>query len=294
MDASVIYQTLESDACNFTSNGVMAGKGDGFGSVVYYQINAGERFKRADVSSFASDDASLHLVRGERNYRYGSFYDLLCSAALNSKRDNIAGLYVGLFFQAGFHLRNSESLFVGKFSVKAFKEIILCLFNGEARNLFEHIELAFFNGFSLFKFELGSFQLCGKSLFFLVEVVYFLVNGFFLVLNSAFKAGNLTAAFLDLAFAFGFQFEDLVFCFNDRFFFLGLSGLDGFADYSFCFIFGNSKFLFCDILSIFNACGKGNYNTDYKCNGYCYIRYHKFMFLLSSIYLKYLIIIPTA
>ena len=263
MDAAVVDQPLERDAGHLAADRVVARKGNRLGGVIDDEIDSGERLKCADIAALAADNTPLHLIAGQRHDRDGRFRDLVGGAPLDRQRDDIAGLEVGLFLQAALHLGNPQGLLVGQLLLEVFEQIFLRLLSGKARNLLEQVELALFDRLGFLELGFGVLQLLLERLFLLIEVVDLLIHRLFLVLNPALETGDFVAPFLHFAFGFALETEDFILCFDEGFLLLDFSRLDRFTYDSFCLGFGCSKFLLCNLLSILNAQGKGNYNTDY-------------------------------
>ena len=69
MDAAIEDQLGERDARDLAAHGIEAREDDRLGRVVDDEIDAGRALQRADVAALAPDDASLHLVVGQRHDR---------------------------------------------------------------------------------------------------------------------------------------------------------------------------------------------------------------------------------
>src|SRR5580704_8358602 len=86
----------------------MARNYDRLRSVVDDDVDAGGGLDRADIASFAADDAALHLVVGQRDYRNRALGDELARQPLDRYRDNSLCATIGLF--ARLFLDNSNVL----------------------------------------------------------------------------------------------------------------------------------------------------------------------------------------
>ncbi len=76
MNSSVLYQALQRDSRNLAAHRVHGWKGDGLGGIVDDKVDARQCFQGSDVAALASDDASLHLIVGQRHYRNGNLGNL--------------------------------------------------------------------------------------------------------------------------------------------------------------------------------------------------------------------------
>ena len=88
---------MQCDARDFAANRVVARNYDRLRSVVDDDIDAGGGLDRADIASFAADDAALHLVVGQRDYRNRALGDELARQPLDRDRDDSLGAAVSLF-----------------------------------------------------------------------------------------------------------------------------------------------------------------------------------------------------
>ena len=68
LDASVLDQILQRQTGDLATDRIKTGNRDRFRRIVDDQIHAGRLFDRFDVSSFATDDASLHLFAWQRDH----------------------------------------------------------------------------------------------------------------------------------------------------------------------------------------------------------------------------------
>ncbi len=62
MDATVRHQFLESKPCDFSAHRIEARHNNCVGRVVDDHVDSGDELEGANVSSFAADDASFHLI----------------------------------------------------------------------------------------------------------------------------------------------------------------------------------------------------------------------------------------
>src|SRR5256885_9207071 len=83
MDAAVLHQALEGDPGDLAADRIEAGEDDRFRRVVDDEIDAGGQLERADVASFASDDAALHFLVREVDDGDGVFRDVVRRHSLN-------------------------------------------------------------------------------------------------------------------------------------------------------------------------------------------------------------------
>ena len=264
MDASVLNQAFERDTRNFTFYGVMAGKRDGLRRIVNDQVNAGKRFECADVAALAPDDPALHLVARQRNDRHRNFRDIIRGAAADGCRDDLLCALVGFILELAFILIDPQRLFVRQFTLKIGKQIIFRLISRKAGDSFKHFKLARLDILGLLQLDIGLAQLVLKRLLLFFKVVELFVDRLLLLLNSAFKAGNLRPAFLHFLFIILLKLVDIVLCLDDRFLFLGFSRLDRIADQTLCLLLGRSKRRLGRFFAVFHTQKKSNDSTHQK------------------------------
>ena len=143
MNSAVGNELFKCDTGDLTANGVKAGNSDGLGGVVDDEIAAGKSFNAADVTTLAADDASLHLVVGERYDGDGDFACMVGGAALDGGDDDLSCTLIGFFLVLSLDLLDLDGHFMRNFVFQSVDEVVFSLLNGVARNLFEHFELAF-------------------------------------------------------------------------------------------------------------------------------------------------------
>ena len=83
------------DAGYLAAHGIEAGDDDRLGSIVDDDVYAGEGLEGADVAALAADDAALHLVRGQAHRGDGDLGGDLGGDALDSRDEDVAGLFLG-------------------------------------------------------------------------------------------------------------------------------------------------------------------------------------------------------
>lgn len=96
MNAPVHNELLQCQPGNLPTDGVKAGNGDGFGGIVDDQIDAGNGLQCADVPAFPANDATLHLIVGQRDHGDGGLGGVISGAALNRGGDDLAAFFLGL------------------------------------------------------------------------------------------------------------------------------------------------------------------------------------------------------
>ena len=62
MDSSVLHESDQRQPGNLSSHRIEPREDDRFRRIIHNHLDAGNRLKRANIATFASDDAALHLV----------------------------------------------------------------------------------------------------------------------------------------------------------------------------------------------------------------------------------------
>ena len=258
VDASILDQPLQGDPGHFPAHRVMAGQGDGLGGIVDDEIHTGEVLQGTDIAAFTTDDAALHLIIGQRHYRYGHFGYIVRSAALDRARDDLPGLLVSLVLQTGFHLADAYCLFMGQFIFEVLEQVFLGLVGGITGDLFQQFKLLLLDLLrfcqTVFRFP----ELSGKLLLFFLHILGLFVQAFLPLLQAALLPGHLIAAVLDLPVRIAAQLEDLVLGLHQSFLLLALGGLDGVAQDPLGLFLGRTQFGFRHFSAVCNTGGKCN------------------------------------
>ena len=94
VDTSVGNELFKGKSRDLTSDGIEAGNGDSLGGIVDDKINARELLDGTDITSLASDNASLHIVAREGDGGDGGLGNVVGGTSLDSKRDDVLCLSV--------------------------------------------------------------------------------------------------------------------------------------------------------------------------------------------------------
>ena len=130
MNTAVHNELFQCNSGDFSSDRIEAGKNHCLRCVINDQIHAGQGFNGADVSSFTSDDSSLHFIVRQVHHRYGGFCHVVGSASLNGAGDDVLGLLVCFFLGFGFNFLDHDGSFMTDFLLRVCQENGLGLFYG--------------------------------------------------------------------------------------------------------------------------------------------------------------------
>ena len=108
MDTSIYDQLFKGDSCDLASHRVKPREDNCFRSIIDDKIDAGHCLDRADISSFTTDDPSLHLIVRKLNDRNRRLCNVIYGASLNRTYDDLSGflfrIVLGLFDQLTIQL----------------------------------------------------------------------------------------------------------------------------------------------------------------------------------------------
>ena len=148
-----------------TANGVKARNRNSLGRIVNNEVNACYRLKGAYVATLSADNSALHLIVGQCNNRNRCLCAVISRAALNCCCNDFSRYCFGFVFGLLFILHDLNCFFVSQIFFKCRKQIIFCLFFGEARNSFKHIKLTALEWVNLCLFALCAFDLLCQGFF---------------------------------------------------------------------------------------------------------------------------------
>ena len=113
VDAAVLNEPFKGDTRDLAANLVEAR----LGGVVDDKVNAGERFKGADIASLAADDTALHFVVRNSNDGYCGFRHGVCCKSGDGKGDVLSRDLVLLVLELLLVDGDLYSLFVSQLAV---------------------------------------------------------------------------------------------------------------------------------------------------------------------------------
>ena len=250
MYASVLNEVFERETRDLTADGIEAGDGDGLGGVVNDEIDAGLGFDGADVASLASDNASLHLIVGQRHDRDGSLGDVVGGAAHDRQRDILSGLLLRFLLELLLILRDADGFLVSELAVEGGEKLILGLFYREPGDALEHFQLPCLQLFGFFQVDVGLLHLVLKGLFLFLKIVELSVERFLFLLETVLLLLNSGAALAELTFIFLLELVYLVLCVDECFLLLGFGGLDRVRNDTLCLFLSGAELGFGNLASI--------------------------------------------
>ncbi len=141
MDAAVRNQTLDGLLGDLPAVRIEAGQDDRAGRVIDDEIDAGGLFERADVASFAPDDAAFQIVARQVDDRDRGLDGVLGGAALNGFGDVLARFRGGLLARLGIEPLDEIGGIAPRVGLDVLQQQVFGLFGRQARQPFELVLL---------------------------------------------------------------------------------------------------------------------------------------------------------
>src|SRR5437588_6186382 len=137
VDAAVGDQALEGQAADLTAHRLETGNDDGIGRVVDDDVDPRGGLECANVTAFATDDATLHFVRGQEHGRHARFGRLLGGDALDRERDDLFRLAIGVLLRLFRDVADERRGFVPRLVLEAGHDLELGFLCGQSGDLLE-------------------------------------------------------------------------------------------------------------------------------------------------------------
>ena len=262
MDAAVHNELFQGDAGDFPPHRIEGGDDHRFGSVVDDEIHPRGGFQGADVAAFAADDAALHVVVGQGHHGDRGFRHVIGGAFLNGQGHDVPGLFLGLILGLSLDFPNHHGRVVIRVLLHPVHQNGLGLFGGKSGDAFQFGVLLVVQLLSL------GLQLLGGGVFFVqrflacFQVVKFLVQGFFALVDPALLPRNLRAAVTNFLVQFVLQANDLFLGLENGFLPLVLGFMLGVFQQVLNHFVGLPQLFLHDVLAIeitgYQACGQRN------------------------------------
>ena len=200
MDPAVGNELLQSQPGNLPADGIEAGNGDGLGSVVDNQVNTGDGFESADIPALPADDPALHFIVGQGDHGHGCFGGMIGGAPLDGGGDDLPTFFLGLVLQLLLDLLDLHGSLVTNLVLHVLQQALLGLILGQLGDFLQLFQLLLADGLGLV-LGLGDLLEPTVQLLFLALIgLGFLVEGGFLLFQTALLLAQLGAALLDFLF----------------------------------------------------------------------------------------------
>ena len=159
MDAAVGDELVERDFGDFAADGVERADDHDAGRVVDDDVDAGGLFERADVASFAADDAALHFVAGNIDRAGRGFGGVGGGETLNRREQDFFRLYVGDRGDFLLTLHDQGALLVRQLLIEPLEQSFFRFFRAQAADLMEGLTLGIEQVVQLRLAAVGVFEL---------------------------------------------------------------------------------------------------------------------------------------
>ena len=151
MDATIRHQLMECQTAHLTTYGVKGADDDGFGRIVDDDLNAGSCLQCTNVTSFASDDTSFHLVVVDMEHADRVFDGCFSSHTLDGLDDDLLRLRIGVELGLVHDLIDIAGSIRAGFVLQALHQTVTSLLGAQATQFLKLL--------TLFELHLGQFIL---------------------------------------------------------------------------------------------------------------------------------------
>ena len=237
MNASVSHKAFQCLLCDFLAHRVETAYYDSLRRIVDDDIDTGERLKSPDISSFPTDDSTLHLIARKRNCSDSNISRSLRSDSLNRGDENLLSFFLGRKLRILLNFVQENLSIVPSLRLKALNYKILCFL---CRKPGYSLKLLPVSLFLLLKnlflcLESGNLKLVILLFFVKLSCPFFDQLLFFVYTRLIFlKFSPSVTVFPFLLVSFT---NELIFCFQQNFFFLCFCFLYSVLPNAFSFLF---------------------------------------------------------
>ena len=249
MDTSVNDQFLKSDPCDLSSYRIESRKNDSLRSIVDDEIYSCQSLDGSDVAAFSSDDAALHVVVRQADYRNRSLCDLIRSISLDRGRDDLSCPLVCLFLCFAFDANDHVGSVLADLCFEFLKEQMFCFFSCVTRDPFEFFYLLLDVGIDLSVLFVHRLLSLGETVLTFLDALELAVDVLFLLLDPSLSLRDLSPPGLEFTFVFFSQLMYFLFCLKHLLFLEVLDSILRIQDHVPGLLFCASYGLFSDILT---------------------------------------------
>ena len=178
---------------------------------------------------------------------------MIGSAALDGNGDDLPCLLVCGVLQLGLDLLDLHGGFVTNLTLHRVQKILFGLLLGQPGDLLQGRQLLLLDFLGLGLDLCRLIHTAGQLLLLLFEGIGFLVQGFFLLLQTTLLLAQLGTALFDFFLMLGTGFVDLVLCFQKHFFFAALAAADGFVNQPGSLCLGRADLPLANALTVADA-----------------------------------------
>ena len=211
VNAAICNQVFKSDASRLAANGLEAGEKHRLRRIVNHERNAGNLLEGANVSTLATDDAALEVIRGNVNRGYRDLTCLIGGTTLNSRGDDLASGLVRLGASTLLTLAKDLRLFANGILADAIQKLLVSFVSGKGGNALELCGLLLHE---LVKVRLATVKLAGLTrelVLAAIKGIITAVKRLFALHDAAFHGSKLALALLILSLGGLTLLEDVLF-----------------------------------------------------------------------------------
>ena len=198
--------------------------------VVDDQIHAGDGLQGADVAALTADDPALHLVVGQVDHGNRRLGGVVGGAALDGGGDDLSALLLRLVLELLLDLLDLLGGLMAHVLLDGIQQELLGLLLGQAGDLFQSLQLLLADLLGLRLGLLNARQTAVQLVLLALKGLGLLVQGGFLLLQTALLLGQLRPALLDFLVVFCARFMDLILGLQQHFLLPIFAGADRLVD----------------------------------------------------------------
>ena len=143
MNTTIVNQFFQSNAGNFTTNRIKAGNNNSFRSIVDNQVDTGQSFQSADVTTFTTDNTAFHFIIGQTYNRNSSFCNMVSGTTLDSQRNNLASFLISLILCLLLQILNQHCGLMFNLVLQRLQKLLFSFVTGQAGQTLQLCQLLF-------------------------------------------------------------------------------------------------------------------------------------------------------
>ena len=226
VDTSVLHELVKGKTRDLSAHRVESRESDCLWGIIHYDFYASSSLKGTDITSFTTNDTSLHLVIINMEYRNSIFYSRLRSNALNRLDNNLLSFFAcgeASFVHGVVDIRHGSSL---SFITECIYKLLFCFLGRKTRDLLELLLCLLVEALYFLCFVFNSLLLIFKLLTLRIQLVLctlyltlLLVELLVTLLLTLFLLVEFLFCLTNLVFVLKFESNKFLFCL-DNFVFL--------------------------------------------------------------------------
>ena len=150
LNSAVFDQCLKRKSGDLSSDRIKAGYRDSFRCIINDQVNTCSLFNSPDVSTFSTDDSTLHFFRRKRNNGNSTVKRFILRVTLDSCRNDLTSIFGRFFFGFFFFFTDVAGNFISHLGFNYFHQLITCFLFTHVGNTFQKCNLTINSGLQFF------------------------------------------------------------------------------------------------------------------------------------------------